>query len=217
MTNVAISLPDASPVQEVSPGSFVYSYPQALHIDDCQRIIDTFETHPEDHTEGKVARGTYWPELKKSTDAYLRGQEHWEYADKLFHDSLRAGVLALQDKFPVFKEDLLQDIGYQIQRTNPGEYYHWHKDLNQHSRSRVLVAIWYLNDVPEGCGGETEFFWQDLKVRPETGKMILFPPFWTHVHRGCTLLSGVKYIATTWVCYVGAKDDDGMFDVEDSG
>jgi len=32
-------------------------------------------------------------------------------------------------------------------------------------------------------------------------KVILFPPFWTHVHRGVTLEKGVKYIATTWICF----------------
>jgi len=31
-------------------------------------------------------------------------------------------------------------------------------------------------------------------------KVILFPPFWTHVHRGVTLARDVKYIATTWIC-----------------
>jgi hypothetical protein len=37
--------------------------------------------------------------------------------------------------------------------------------------------------------------------RPAQGKLILFPPFWTHVHRGVTLARGVKYIATTWICF----------------
>jgi hypothetical protein len=62
------------------------------------------------------------------------------------------------------------------------------------------VAIWYLNDVP-GPGGETEFPLQGVSVRPEEGKLVLFPPFWTHVHRGVTLQQGVKYIATTWICF----------------
>jgi hypothetical protein len=37
--------------------------------------------------------------------------------------------------------------------------------------------------------------------RPAQGKLLLFPPFWTHVHRGVTLEKGVKYIATSWVCF----------------
>ena len=62
------------------------------------------------------------------------------------------------------------------------------------------MALWYLNDV-QGPGGETEFLFQQVKVKPRQGKLILFPPFWTHEHRGVTLDQGVKYIATTWVVF----------------
>ena len=65
---------------------------------------------------------------------------------------------------------------------------------------RQLVAVWYLNSL-ENQGGETEFRYQDIKVTPEAGMLLLFPPFWTHLHRGKTLQSGVKYIATTWVVF----------------
>ena len=92
-------------------------------------------------------------------------------------------------------------MGYGIQRTNPGEHYHWHIDGGSHEFShRQLVAIWYLNDVP-GPGGETEFLFQNIKIKPEIGKLILFPPFWTHEHRGVTLEKGTKYIATTWIVF----------------
>ena len=94
-----------------------------------------------------------------------------------------------------------KDMGYGIQRTLPGEYYHWHIDGGSHAFShRQLVAIWYLNDV-EGPGGETQFRLQGVSITPRTGKLILFPPFWTHEHRGVTLQSGVKYLATTWVVF----------------
>jgi hypothetical protein len=65
---------------------------------------------------------------------------------------------------------------------------------------RQLVAIWYLNNV-EGPGGETEFPLQEVLVKPEEGKLVLFPPFWTHIHRAVEMQKGVKYIATTWVCF----------------
>jgi hypothetical protein len=52
-----------------------------------------------------------------------------------------------------------------------------------------------------GPGGETEFLFQNIKIKPEQGKLVLFPPFWTHEHRAVTLHKGVKYIATTWVVF----------------
>ena len=104
-------------------------------------------------------------------------------------------------EFPFFAANKFKDIGYNLQRTLPGEYYHWHVDAGPGEFSaRQMVAIWYLNDVP-GPGGETEFPLQGVLIRPAQGKLVLFPPFWTHVHRGVTLQAGVKYIATTWVCF----------------
>jgi Rps23 Pro-64 3,4-dihydroxylase Tpa1-like proline 4-hydroxylase len=92
-------------------------------------------------------------------------------------------------------------MGYAVQRTSSGEFYEWHIDGGSHEfAQRQLVAIWYLNDVP-GPGGATEFRHQDIKIKPEAGKLILFPPFWTHEHRGQTLQAGSKYIATTCVVF----------------
>jgi len=55
--------------------------------------------------------------------------------------------------------------------------------------------------VPVEAGGATQFLYQDVSVQPEAGKMVLFPPFWTHEHRAQELTAGVKYIATTWVVF----------------
>ena len=91
-----------------------------------------------------------------------------------------------------------KDMGYNLQRYQEGEYYHWHVDAdNEVLAPRQLVALWYLNDVEEG--GETEFKHQGVSVTPEKGKLMLFPPFWTHEHRAAEVKNGVKYIATTWI------------------
>jgi hypothetical protein len=69
-----------------------------------------------------------------------------------------------------------KDVRYNMQRTKPGEFYHRHVDGDPGKFSqRQLVAIWYLNDV-EGAGGETEFLFQEVKIKPEERKLILFPP-----------------------------------------
>ena len=46
-----------------------------------------------------------------------------------------------------------------------------------------------------------DYVFNNIKIKPEIGKLILFPPFWTHEHRGVTLKKGVKYIATTWIVF----------------
>lgn len=202
--------PSESPLVEVSPGSFIYEYKNALSRDICDDIIHQFEICEDEQKTGTVAWGVERLELKRSTDLYLRGQPHWAWADEAFFQALANGVTAIQRIHPLFHEDDIEDNGYQIQRTLPGQFYEWHKDANFHSRKRLIVVIWYLNDVPECDGGATEFKHQGIKIQPKCGKMIFFPPYWTHIHRGCKLLEGSKYIACSWISYAGANDYDGV-------
>ncbi len=34
--------------------------------------------------------------------------------------------------------------------------------------------------------------------QPRAGSLLLFPPYWTHVHRGAPIRSGAKYIMTSF-------------------
>lgn len=86
-----------------------------------------------------------------------------------------------------------------VQKTKPTQGYHvWHCEQGcRDSSSRFLLAIGYLNTVEEG--GETEFLYQSLRVKPEKGTLILLPGAFTHTHRGNPPLSGDKYIINGWV------------------
>jgi hypothetical protein len=64
------------------------------------------------------------------------------------------------------------------------------------NRFRVLTYIWYLNDVEEG--GET-LFWDNYKIKPQKGKLVLFPASWIFPHSGLMPISNDKYILTGWV------------------
>ena len=186
---------------EVKPGSFIYEFQNSLSEDECNQIIDKFEDSKEDHYKGRVGQNfTENVDIKKSTDMVISGKKDWKDFDTLFFTSLSKALSAVKKEFDFFTGPF-KDIGYAVQRTNPGEYFHWHIDSGSHQFSdRQLVAIWYLNNV-DGPGGETEFLNQNVKIKPETGKLILFPPFWTHEHRGVTLEKGIKYIATTWIVF----------------
>ncbi|HEY5635447.1 MAG TPA: 2OG-Fe(II) oxygenase [Burkholderiales bacterium] len=192
-------------IREVRPLSFIYEMAQALAPDVCREAIRRFEANPAQHTAGRIgeAAGTAL-QVKRSTDLRISGREDWRDIDRALAQQLVATFNEFAGAFPFFAANAFKDIGYNLQRTLPGEYYHWHVDSGPGAFSaRQLVAIWYLNDVP-GPGGETEFPLQETMIRPEQGKLLLFPPFWTHVHRGVTLQAGVKYIATTWISFAGS-------------
>ena len=186
---------------EAEPGSFIFEFTDTVNTDNCNDIIKRFEDSKSEHYQGRVGQNfTEQKDIKRSTDMVISGKDNWKDIDELLFTSLSKALSSIKKEFEFFNGPF-KDIGYAILRTDPGEYYHWHIDGGSHQFSdRQLVAIWYLNDV-NGPGGETEFINQNVKIKPEIGKLILFPPFWTHEHRGVKLQKGVKYIATTWVVF----------------
>ena len=188
-------------LKEVKENTFIFEQHNALPDALCDDMIRRFEEHSDDQYQGRIGQTVSQDSsVKKTTDLVVSGKEHWKDVDNNLFRSLGIAIKEFREAYPYFKGPF-KDMGYGIQRYNPGEYYHWHIDGGSHDFSqRQLVALWYLNDVP-GPGGETEFLFQDVKIKPEKGKLVLFPPFWTHEHRAVTLNEGVKYIATTWIVF----------------
>ncbi len=105
----------------------------------------------------------------------------------------------------------LDILNIQKYEKTTGGYPHWHSehfphptDQSQRSLRRTLLILFYLNDVKEG--GETEFFYQQAKVRPEAGSLVLAPCDFTHTHRGLPPLSNEKYVVASWVMFRPAKE-----------
>lgn len=188
-------------LKEVKPNTFIYEVDKALPQDVCKEMIRRFEEKKEQQYLGRIGQMQQEDQsIKRSTDLVVSGKPGWKDIDQLLFRSLAFAMREVKSKFPYFNGPF-KDMGYAIQKTQPGEFYHWHIDGGSHEFSqRQLVAVWYLNDV-EGPGGTTDFLFQDVQIKPEQGKLLLFPPFWTHEHRGATLEAGIKYIATTWVVF----------------
>lgn len=63
--------------------------------------------------------------------------------------------------------------------------------------TRKVAILLYLNDIENS--GETEFFYQNLKIEPKEGSLALFSPTWFNTHRGNVSFNKTKYIITGWV------------------
>ena len=53
--------------------------------------------------------------------------------------------------------------------------------------------------------GETEFLFQQRKVKPRTGSLLIAPTAFTHTHRGNRPQGGDKFIATSWILFQPAE------------
>lgn len=82
-----------------------------------------------------------------------------------------------------------------INRYLPGQRYRVHADAGP-DKHRVISALVYLNDVSEG--GETYFPHFDVSIRPEAGRLVIFPSNYAYAHAAIAPVSGVKYSAAFW-------------------
>ena len=81
-----------------------------------------------------------------------------------------------------------------------GGYPAWHyENCGKETINRHLVFMTYLNDIEKN--GETEFFYQKLKVKPEKGLTLIWPATWEYIHRGNICKEQEKYIVTGWYSY----------------
>lgn len=113
-------------------------------------------------------------------------------------------------QLPVLVQQLFR-LGYiqaQKYEVGKGGYPYLHSEVypqlgHNEALHRILLFMFYLNDVEEG--GETEFYYQNRKIKPKKGTMVIAPAYFTHTHRGCMPTSNDKYILTSWVLFKRAE------------
>ena len=99
-------------------------------------------------------------------------------------------------------------INLQRYRADEGGYPYWHcelypKDAGTETLHRHLLWTVYLNDGFEA--GETEFHYQQRRIAPRAGALLIAPAAFTHTHRGNRPRGGDKYIATSWILFQRAE------------
>ena len=166
----------------------------------CDDLIDLFETSDNKHI-GETRQGVD-KTIKDSLDLQLyQNQIDNNKSLKLYFKELIKCLMLYKSKYK-FCDKNVEPWGleerFNIQKYRPTQAYHsWHPEKSGiSSGKRHLVFLTYLNDVKNG--GETEFYYQKLKVKPEKGLTVIWPVEWTFTHKGHTTVDEDKYIITGW-------------------
>ena len=99
-------------------------------------------------------------------------------------------------------------INLQWYTADEGGYPYWHcelypRDAVGETLHRHLLWTLYLNDGFDA--GETEFLFQQRRVAPRTGSLLIAPTAFTHTHRGNRPRGADKFIATSWILFQRAE------------
>jgi len=185
---------------------FIGIYENAFSKEYCERTIKYFDNmQANGFTENRMqAEGM--SKTKKDDDAYFGHNEesvNLQLSGNMFGEFNETFWKIYKEKYaPNFA--VLEESGkhnnyaFKLQKTSVGGGYHlWHYEAsNRENCHRLLTWMLYLNDVEEG--GETEFLYQHLRVKPKQGTLVIWPAAFTHTHRGNPPLSNEKYIITGW-------------------
>jgi len=177
----------------------ILELPKFLSEEDCDKFIAMFWNNPSKHHDGGVGDGEVDYTHKKAT------QWHPEVGSDLWCQ-LSAEVDRSIDQYYKRSELLwrgpLVSYDYSLRSyvKNDG-WFNEHIDvspLDPLLLSRLYAIIIYLDDVE--VGGETEFTELDYKVKPEKGKLLMFPCNHLYPHKGNKPISSGKHVFTAFVC-----------------
>ena len=167
----------------------------------CDKLLNYYN-NAKDKGPGKIGIGVD-KNKKDSTDTYLEGSLKEEYLENLQQVcDLYINKFSFCNYYSPWK--ILEPINIQHYSPNGG-YKVWHCERSlPHApfSQRHLVFMTYLNDVTDG--GETEWFYQNLKLAPKKGLTVLWPADWTHTHKGVVSPTQDKYIVTGWYSFYNA-------------
>ena len=166
----------------------------------CDDLIKYFDKNKKLHIPGVVAENKVIKKSKASTDI------QFVYS----HDScaeLKKYVEEMVICFNQYKQIIPEidlycerfglDTSINIQKYEKKEaFFDWHFENSKPYEKRIFVFMTYLNDVSQG--GETAWYFQNVKMKPEKGLTVFWPADWMYLHRGFPPIKGKKYIITGW-------------------
>lgn len=179
--------------------NFVSEHSNIYTKNQCNHLIDLYEAQIADNSivgyNNERHRKDSWINLANAiSDDALK---------KELYDGLNSCVAKYCEKYNVLQSMPLGSYILKMQKTEPSGGYHvWHHECALYDQThRVLVWTIYLNDIKEG--GETEFLYQGMRLKPKQGTVSIFPAHFTHTHRGNPPLKENKYILTGWYVLMG--------------
>jgi len=191
--------------------SFIYEIKNNLPANLCKAIIKKFESSPEHYEHGRVGIFPVNKQWKDSTEIHIEKYEEWRRAYIKLSYFLSLGIKEYREEikkfvdktcgidgdtnfalhFSIGSEHFHRDLN--IQKIRKGSRYRWHNDYDDNTPDRVATIMWYLNTLEEDEGGKTAFI-NGRKVRPEEGKLLIFPSTWSAIHCGELIKAESKYI-----------------------
>ena len=183
-------------IAERKTESCVRYYDRVVSKEWCNKVIDLFEQSKKD---------TFDNDRKSFTELNIEGKEEFKDIKETYIRVLRQNLQHFMKEVNIENHHFppiidMENIRIKKYTDNGKDVFKNHVDVLRSqgpSSKRFLVFIMYLSDVEEG--GETSIPRYNIKCKPKAGRLLMFPPFWTHPHQGEQVKKGTKYIMMTYL------------------
>ena len=186
--------------------NFISIYDNQLTPDECSAAIHHFETSRYTHQGklgGQADSKIINTSIKDSTDLTLQFSSKTSLT-KMFERHLNKCA----EKYKEENIEVAQNIFdwgiadlFNIQRYKPGQAFKAiHCEHSTKETKTVLAWMVYLNTMSDGGG--TEFTNYEIITDAIQGRLVIWPAYWTHCHRGILSNTETKYIATGWFSFL---------------
>ena len=179
---------------------FIQIYDNALSKRECEILINQFEKSDEKKV-GEVAGG-YNPDYKQCMQLKIDLNDQ-SVISTIVKPNLVSCIRQYREKYHlplhyVYTWKLSNEASFQKYDGKEDGYKVWHCEhcSEEPFNKRIMAWMFYLNDAKSG----TEFYDRPT-IKAKRGRCVIWPAFWTHLHRGVIPNIGLKYIVTGWISY----------------
>jgi len=180
--------------------NFIEIYNNSLSKKECEILINQFEKSDEKDV-GRIACG-YNPDEKKCMQLFVDLNDQ-SVISTIVKPNLVSCIRKYREKYhnqlyQTSAWNLYHEASFQKYDGEEDGYKVWHSEHgpSKETSKRILAWMFYLNDAE--CGTE---FYDRPTIKAKRGRCVIWPAFWTHIHRGVTPNIGLKYIITGWISY----------------
>jgi hypothetical protein len=195
--------------------NYIYVGDDVLDPALCDRFIEIFTSNQDLHQSFNGNPGFTQLNYGESVRHSKLIQEYMlnAFEVKNLHNTMVQTAIQVYKRYMELHSELdylprpfkMEDLRIKHYRGNGMDRFNMHIDTaSANTANRYLAMFWYLNDVEEG--GHTNFPVQNMSIQPRRGRVVVFPPFWTHPHEGLPVTKGEKYLMSTYMHYRNDND-----------
>tara|TARA_B100000575_G_C22908925_1_gene527886 strand:- start:58 stop:597 length:540 start_codon:yes stop_codon:yes gene_type:complete len=178
--------------------NYIQYYDDIMKKDLCEELIDKFENSSE-HYDVRSNRTMDFTQINLVQNK--KWNKYVNPLSKIFSSCIeryKSDCNVVGNMWP--KKYGFEEFRLKRYLPNGVDEFRNHVDVTRYATARrFLVFFLYLDDNKMG---HTTFPQMDISVQPKAGRMLMFPPMWTHLHAGTKPIEKPKYIIGSYLHYV---------------